>query len=475
MGMFSNSLIQGLINPSFGDSLSQVGMLAGSYDRRRREKQEEDAKKLKEAQIASMQATAQGATEEAARKREMAQQVLTKQVASAQDPGIAAAAQAGAMRAGVKPTDVKAAAGMATERTKKTKRDQGIETVTQIVSRSDVSNPNVQRAIQQVALNYGLTKDDLAMVLLTATKGSTQVIKRDVNGVPTNILVDKTTGADIADLGAAPATGKGGTSGKVTTKEIYDPVQQRNVIAQLDAQGNIVGTLEPPRTGPESWSVDADKEYRRIVDETMKAQAVVNSISNIEQDLQDAAFYERGVLGSTLGSVRGAAGISNTIDTAFADARALRVSNILQYLPPGVASDKDVELVLTTQIDPRNLSNEERQSWLNGYKKLKEQEVLFNQRRAEWMTQNGGSQGGFLQKETQLKAESDINFFRRQRPNDFNNFVQVIREVEQMPEGSQERLLVEQRLQEKAELLKGETKIDILQAIRNYQRIYNEN
>jgi hypothetical protein len=45
MGMFSNSLIQGLINPSFGDSLSQVGMLAGSYDRRRREKQEEEAKK----------------------------------------------------------------------------------------------------------------------------------------------------------------------------------------------------------------------------------------------------------------------------------------------------------------------------------------------------------------------------------------------------------------------------------------------
>jgi hypothetical protein len=95
------------------------------------------------------------------------------------------------MRAGVKPTDVKAAAGMATERTEKTKRDQGIETVTQIASRSDVSDPNVQRAIQQVALNYGLTKDDLAMVLPTATKGSTQVIKRDVNGVPTNILVDK--------------------------------------------------------------------------------------------------------------------------------------------------------------------------------------------------------------------------------------------------------------------------------------------
>lgn len=50
MGMFSNSLIQGLINPSFGDNLSQVGMLAGSYDGRRREKQEEEAKKALVAQ-----------------------------------------------------------------------------------------------------------------------------------------------------------------------------------------------------------------------------------------------------------------------------------------------------------------------------------------------------------------------------------------------------------------------------------------
>lgn len=469
MSMFSQSLIQGLINPSYADKLGTAGMLAGSMpDRLRLEREErakEEAEKLQAMQQQSALMSAYNmAQQPGGSNPSAAMAAMTQGIPGLQAKDMMTAATAG-----------RAAASDAAKGSAAQKRQKGIETVTQIASRSDVSNPNVQRAIQQVALNYGLTKDDLAMVLPTATKGSTQVIKRDVNGVPTNILVDKTTGADVANLGPAPATAKGSSSGKVTTKEIYDPVQQKNVIAQLDSQGNIVGTLEPPRTGPESWSVDANREYRRIIDETMEAEAVVNNISNIEQELQDVAFYERGVLGSTVGSIRGAAGISNTIDTAFADARALRVSNILQYLPPGVASDKDVELVLTTQIDPRNLSNEERQSWLNGYKKLKEQEVLFNQRRAEWMTQNGGSQGGFLQKETQLKAESDINFFRRQRPNDFNNFVQVIREVEQMPEGSQERLLVEQRLQEKAELLKGETKIDILQAIRNYQRIYNEN
>lgn len=243
MSMFSQSLIQGLINPSYADKLGTAGMLAGSMPDRLRLEREEREKKMREAQMASMEATATGATEEAARKRAMAQQVLTGQVASAQDPGIAAASQAGAMRAGVKPSDVKAAAGMATERTEKTKRDQGIETVTQIASRSDVSNPNVQRAIQQVALNYGLTKDDLAMVLPTATKGSTQVIQRDIEGVPTNILIDKTTGADVANLGPRAITGE--SVDTATFASVGNFRDEKGNIYSVTEQRNKKGGIEP--------------------------------------------------------------------------------------------------------------------------------------------------------------------------------------------------------------------------------------
>jgi hypothetical protein len=268
-----------------------------------------------------------------------------------------------------------------------------------------------------------------------------------------------------------PATGTSAAS-KVTTKEIYDPEQGRNVIAQMDQQGNIVGTLEVPRVGPENWSVDANKAYREIVDQAQTASAAAAKAADIQEELQDVNFTERGVIGTVRGSVRGALGIANAIDTAYADARAIRVSNILQYLPPGVASDKDVELVLTTQVDPRNLSDTERKAWLNGYRKLKEQEALFLQRKAKWMTENAGSQGGFLQDETRRKAETDINFFRRQRPNDFNGFVRSLRSVESLPKGSQGRLEAEQALQQKAEQLRLETKIDILQAIRN--RGYDE-
>jgi hypothetical protein len=58
MGMFSNSLIQGLINPSFGDNMSQIGMLAGSYDGRRRQRQEEEAKLAAEKMQQQQQQTA---------------------------------------------------------------------------------------------------------------------------------------------------------------------------------------------------------------------------------------------------------------------------------------------------------------------------------------------------------------------------------------------------------------------------------
>jgi hypothetical protein len=237
MSMFSQSLIQGLINPSYADKLGTAGMLAGSMPDRLRLEREERAK------------------EEAEKMQAMHQQsALMSAYYMAQQPGGSnPAAAMAAMQQGVpglKAQDLftaatagRAAASDAAKGTAAQKRQQGIETVTQIASRSDVSNPNVQRAIQQVALNYGLTKDDLAMVLPTATKGSTQVIKRDVNGVPTNILVDKTTGADIANLGAAPATQEGADT--ATFASVGNFRDEKGNIYSVTEQRNKQGGIEP--------------------------------------------------------------------------------------------------------------------------------------------------------------------------------------------------------------------------------------
>jgi hypothetical protein len=473
MARFGQGLIQGLINPGYG--LNTTGMMAGGLAGSIAERRKEEDKKAKVAQTVSTlmqddspQRIRQGAAalfqddpQAAAMLLDRAKEVAQRMAQLTGVPEGAARAEANAMQGRVRAASEKGMAERETTDKEQAKKNalstyvagQGASTLTPLVDAGVITGSNVNNFIKDPK------ETDWASI---AKSG-----KYD----PASVQAAKQTN-DFSLL--KPATGTTAAS-KITTREIYDPEQGRNVIAQMDQQGNIVGTLETPRSSPQDWSVDANKAYREIVDKAIEAQSVADNIANIQDELQDVGFTERGIAGSVRGSVRGALGIANAVDTAFADARALRVSNILQYLPPGVASDKDVELVLTTQLDPRNLSNEQRESWLNGYRKLKEQEALFNQRRAEWMTQNGGSQAGFLQKETQRKAETDINFFRRQRPNDFNNLISVIRSVEQLPQGSQERLIAEQTLQEKAEQLRKETKINVLQAIRNYQRVYNEN
>lgn len=188
MSMFSQSLIQGLINPSYADKLGTAGMLAGSMpDRLRLEREErakEEAEKLQAMQQQSAIMSAYGMAQQPGGSNPSAAMAAMQQGV----PGLKAQDMITAATAG------RAAASDASKGDAAQKRQQGIETITQIATRSDVSNPNVQRAIQQVALNYGLTKDDLAMVLPASgkvTRGTGTVI---IDGKPT--LVNFTYGAD---------------------------------------------------------------------------------------------------------------------------------------------------------------------------------------------------------------------------------------------------------------------------------------
>lgn len=159
MARFGQGLIQALTNPSYADKLNMAGMMAGSMPGRLRTEeaerlkkaQEEQQKQQQQAAIMSAYGMAQnhGGSDPAA-----AMAAMTQGIPGLQAKDLMAAATAG-----------RAAASDAAKGTAAQKRQKGIETVTQIASRSDVSNPNVQRAIQQVALNYGLTKEDLAMVM----------------------------------------------------------------------------------------------------------------------------------------------------------------------------------------------------------------------------------------------------------------------------------------------------------------------
>jgi hypothetical protein len=120
-------------------------------------------------------------------------------------PGLEAKDLVAMQQAGMQTSE--ASANIAQKKAAVEKRQQGIETLTQIANRSDTNNPNVQKAMRQVALNYGLSKEDLAMVIPESggvTRATTTV---DVNGVPTvmNVVYDKATGQVIGREAVGPA------------------------------------------------------------------------------------------------------------------------------------------------------------------------------------------------------------------------------------------------------------------------------
>lgn len=470
MARFGEGLIQGLINPGY--ELNTTGMMAGGLAGRIAERKKEEAEKEQIQQtVASLmkdespQRIRQGAAALFQKDPAAAQMLLNRAQEVSQKMAQLTGVDASAARRA--QNEMKARLAQVTAEARGERQTQEKEQAKKNALSSYVSAQASPKLVPLVEAGV-ITPSNVNQFIQSPKEVDWAAVVKSAKYEPRSVeAAKKANDFSLLKLATGPTA-----AGKITTKEIYDPEQGRNVIAQIDQQGNIVGTLEVPRVGPESWSVDANRAYREIVDQATAAQSAANKVVGIQQKLQDVPWYERGASGAVTSTVRGVLGIADEIDTAFADARALRVSNILQYLPPGVASDKDVELVLTTQVDPRELKNEERQAWLNGYRKLKEQEALFLQRKAQWMTENAGSQAGFLQKEVQLKAESDINFFRRQRPNDFNTLVASIRSVESLPKGSQNRLIAEQALQEKAEQFRIESGIDIYQAFKN--RGYNE-
>jgi hypothetical protein len=165
---------------------------------------------------------------------------------------LAGTAQRAAVQGNVPIAEVTAAAkerraGQAQQPDKK--RQQGIETLTQIANRSDTSNPNVQKAMRQVALNYGLSKEDLAMVLPSSGKTTRGTGTIDINGKPTlvNFVYDE--------------------EGRVINREVLGPKSET-----LAAQQSILGPRESETFFTKLQEGDASQvENGRTAQQTLPA------------------------------------------------------------------------------------------------------------------------------------------------------------------------------------------------------------
>lgn len=106
----------------------------------------------------------------------------------------------------------------------------------------------------------------------------------------------------------------------------------------------------------------------------------------------DKVVKDSGFVGQTLAEARKFAGTQNIIDQAQTEWKALKASGILDVLPPGAASESDVKIAMGTFPDD-NANPKVISQFLRGLAKIKTFEANKNAAAAEWMSNNGGSQG----------------------------------------------------------------------------------
>lgn len=134
-------------------------------------------------------------------------------------------------------------------------------------------------------------------------------------------------------------------------------------------------------------SAGAEKIVNDSVIAAAKARALTSQYDILARDF-DAAIRDAGVGAKITESVRRVLGTEKEPTALRQEYLRMRNTAVLEMLPPGVASDKDVELALaafpTETSSPANIAG-----FLRGMAKLQAYEGAVNDAKAEWVQQNG--------------------------------------------------------------------------------------
>ena len=162
--------------------------------------------------------------------------------------------------------------------------------------------------------------------------------------------------------------------------------------------------------GLEEQALQAEATARELIQQTNLLGADKKAIRQKTEDAQVALGQASGAMDlanryaqeSPRGGVLGNAysGFINFIggDDAKVEMQAkynsIRNTDVLQNLPPGAASDKDVEMVMKGW--PSDSSNPDVIArWLRGYAKIQALVAARNAEHAKWLSQNKGDDSGF--------------------------------------------------------------------------------
>ena len=134
-------------------------------------------------------------------------------------------------------------------------------------------------------------------------------------------------------------------------------------------------------------SVNMEKGIETAVNNATASSNSANSMSAVAQQFR-AEKPTTGLFGNAQNMFAKLTGSDTTLRDLRIRQNALVNSQVLKFLPPGPATDKDVEIV--RQGAPTDMDNPETVArWLDAMANLERRNAQFNEFKAEWMSANG--------------------------------------------------------------------------------------
>lgn len=236
--------------------------------------------------------------------------------------------------------------------------------------------------------NYDLAKNELNAIIEGYKSIDDQEALGFLNGVVQEIDEDPEGAFESLSmfLSAFPK-GKDVVDSYISQKAA--PVDRAKTDAEIRKLNAEALKMELEANRPQGTEIDADA--RKIMN-TATDGAVSSLLLSDQADNLATAFDKikpaSGWTGNALELLKKATGGQDKFTSLKQEYVKLRNTDVLKNLPPGVASDKDIEIAL--RAFPDELANPDQiSSFLKGTAKLNRYAADVNRAKAEWVNQNG--------------------------------------------------------------------------------------
>lgn len=199
-------------------------------------------------------------------------------------------------------------------------------------------------------------------------------------------------------------------------KNINDEIGNRATKLNLDVQ-TMQATVAEKLSSIQARLTDIPEGARKLINESATAAAVSKQAATQYNDLAsriEAAQGGKGRLTSATEWFATQLGQQDAWTQIRNDYTRVRNSVAIKSLPPGVATDKDIELALKG-IPPETANAETLASFLRGTAKLQDIDSSINNAKTDWLSQNNGlltrSKGTFIAGDYATKPGETFNDF----------------------------------------------------------------